>query len=270
MLNKTGTYCLLLSLVLLSACSGKPRYVIPQKKMEKIMVDIKIAESMIDTDYESYRELDQRESLYASIFSKYKITQAQYDSSLVWYGKDFDDYVYMSNRVIAELERRIADLGDVRADNMPASRMDSVDIWTYRTHMKLVPDGLFSGLVFDFQPTTNYTSGSVFVLGMNVWGFNNRTDNKLLVRMVSYQPDSVTVINQTIEMNGPCEIVLRTHPTRQVSRVQGYIYLNSPDEYSPAIYVEKIRMIRYNYGLYQEAEPTLLPETLETPAVATP
>lgn len=71
-----------------------------------------------------------------------------------------------------DLNERQKALGDVQASAAPVSKQDSVDIWPRRTSLRLEPDALFNGVTFDIKPETNYSSGSSFVLGMNVWGIN--------------------------------------------------------------------------------------------------
>ena len=88
-----------------------------------------IGRSMINLDSKEFSDNARKEALYQSIFRKYDITQAEYDSSLVWYGRHLDIYMKVYDRVLADLNERQKALGDVQASAAPVSKQDSVDIW---------------------------------------------------------------------------------------------------------------------------------------------
>ena len=62
----------------------------------------------------------------------------------------------------------------VQADAAPVSNRDSVDIWPRRSYLSCLLPLYLNGVTFDIRPETNYSSGSSFVLGMRVWGLNNK------------------------------------------------------------------------------------------------
>ncbi len=58
-----------------------------------------LAEAMVNVDYNTYKSDTMKLALYESVFRKHDITQAVYDSSLVWYGRNLDIYMEVYNRV---------------------------------------------------------------------------------------------------------------------------------------------------------------------------
>lgn len=119
----------LLATTLLAACSKVPDGILSEKKMQGVLTDMLLAEAMVNVDYNTYKSDTMKLALYESVFRKHDITQAVYDSSLVWYGRNLDIYMEVYNRVLADLNKRINNLGDVQADAAPVSNRDSVDIW---------------------------------------------------------------------------------------------------------------------------------------------
>ncbi len=230
------------------ACSKVPKGVLPEKEMQQLLTDMLVAESMVSSDYQKYKGDSSRMDLYDAVFRKYGVTQAIYDSSLVWYGRNLDIYMKVYERVIVDLDKRIAALGDVQADAGPSTNRDSVDIWPRRNLFVMEPRSLFNGVVFDIKPESNYASGSSFVLGVRVWGLQPNATHKPELRLSAEQRDTILTIRQTIERDGYYQAVLKTMPTRQVRRVFGSIRLDNMDSTYYKVYVDSLSLMRYNYG----------------------
>lgn len=230
------------------ACSKVPKNILSEKEMQQVHTDMLIADAIIGTDYNVYPTDSAKIEIYESVFRKYQISRALYDSSLVWYGRNLDIYMKIYERIIADLTRRNLDLGDIQADLTPTSRNDSVNIWPRRNYMVFHPQSVFNGVTFDLKPETNYPSGSSFVLGVRVWGLPEGMNHYPEIRMVAEQRDTTLRAESRITKDGYYETVLKTMPTRQVRRVYGYIWMNSRDSIDYKIYVDSLTLIRYNYG----------------------
>ena len=115
MRNSLHRYSVVLLLgALLAGCSKVPDGILSEKKMQAVQTDMQLAEAMISLDNKGFPDNAHKEALYQSIFRKYKITQAEYDSSLVWYGRNLDIYMKVYDRVLADLNNRQKALGGAR------------------------------------------------------------------------------------------------------------------------------------------------------------
>ena len=74
------------ALIGLSACSHTPEGVLTEKQMRDVMIDLYTAEAMIYDDPQRFETFEQRRALFNDVFAKHHLTEAQYDSSLMWYG----------------------------------------------------------------------------------------------------------------------------------------------------------------------------------------
>lgn len=239
----------LLMSTLLVACSKVPDGILSEKQMQAVQIDMQLAEAMISVNSKDFSDDARKEALYRSIFRKHDITEALYDSSLVWYGRNLDIYMKVYDRVLADIDARQKALGDVQASAVSSSQQDSIDIWPRRTSLTLDPDALFNGVTFDIQPETNYSSGSSFVLGMNVWGMNKQMHLKPEIRISVDQGDTIITVNDQIVRDGYHETLLKSIPTKQIKRVYGYIRLDNTDSTSYyKVYVDSISLMKYNYG----------------------
>lgn len=253
------TYGVVLLAALAVSCSKTPDGVLSEKKMKDVMVDMQIAEAMINADTQTYGSDAEKDALYQSVFRKHKIRQADYDSSLVWYGHNLEVYMQVYDLVLAELNDRQKALGDVQATAAPVSKRDSVDIWPRLTYLSFSPKAVFNGVTVDIKPDKNYPSGSTFVLGLRVWGLNAAMKGRPTIRLSANQGDTTIVVNEKIMHDGYHETVLRTVPTKQVRSVFGSIRMENKGDSAAyfKIYVDSLNLMRYNYGRYNNAETNL-------------
>lgn len=245
----------LLGAALLFSCSKVPDGILSEKEMKAVLIDMQLAEAVINTDYKTYGDDAQKEALYQAVFRKHKIEQAVYDSSLIWYGRNLDVYMQVYDLVLAELNERQKALGDVQANAAPVSKQDSVDIWPRLTYLTFEPKALFNGVTIDIKPETNYPSGSSFVLGLRVWGLNEGMKNRPEIRLSANQGDTVITVNDKILKDGYHETILRTLPTKQVKSISGFIRLDGKDDSTSyfKVYVDSLNLMRYNYGRITDA-----------------
>jgi hypothetical protein len=102
---------LLLAVIVLSCNRTSRHYIIPQKKFVNVLVDIHLADGMAETNMrhdEGY--LLDSASLYGSVFNKYGVTRAEFDSTMSYYSEHPDDFQKLYNKVTAKLKRIEDDL----------------------------------------------------------------------------------------------------------------------------------------------------------------
>ncbi|GHT44692.1 hypothetical protein FACS189438_3080 [Bacteroidia bacterium] len=237
----------LLALTLLASCSKVPRSILPEKKMKDVMIDMQLAEQLINESYQTYPDSARKAALFESVFRKHNITQAMYDSSLTWYGKHLDIMLQVLDLALDGINTRINDLGDIQAAASNATG-DSANIWPRRNYLRLSPGAVFNGTVFNLKPETPYISGSSFVLGMQVWGLAARMEHWPEVKIAAEMQDTTITIKQTIQTDGYHAITLKTLPTKPIHRVYGYIWMNNTGSGYYNIYIDSLKLAKYNYG----------------------
>ena len=232
-----------------ASCSRIPGGIIPERKMQKILVDMQLAEAMINIDI-AYRSDKEKKALYQSIFEKHHITEAVYDSSLIWYGKNLDVYMQVYNMALAEVKRTIEEIGQIEPEIVYSPNQDSIDIWSIDRYYEFSPSSLSNTLIFNFREKEEYTSGSVFALNLHVWGLDSGTLLPIEVQFCAEQNDTTIVVKNNINTNGYHEMILRSVPTKEVKQVYGYIRLNGGNVPYHKIYLDDFHMMKYFYGSY--------------------
>ena len=240
---------ILLSCVIVS-CSRVPKHIISEKNMRTVLYDMHIAEALVETKNDIYRTIDDRQGVYDAVFKKHNITQSEYDSSLVWYGKNVDLYMDVYNLVLNDIKANVAALGDIKASSLPVdvSSKDSIDIWADNRNYTFDSKNVFNTLLFNTSPIEPYSSGSSFVLGLSIWGISPDFKHKPKIHISAVHADTIISINKELDVDGYYETIIRTVATKQVLRVYGYITVNNAEASYHRIYLNNINLMKYNYG----------------------
>jgi len=245
MLRTVITIMLFLTVI---SCSRAPEGVIPEKKMRQILIDMYLADAIIVAEPTTFYTDDNKKALYQSVFDKYKITEALYDSSLVWYGKNLDVYMQVNNMALAEVKKKIEKLGPVESEQNLNINVDSVDIWSADRYYEFSPVALSNTIIFNFKAAEEYSSGSIFVLGLHVFGLMKGLQSPVEVHLGAQQTDTTITVRNQIFTNGYHELILRTSPVQKVKQVYGYIRFNEDSVSYHKIYVDDLQLIKYRYG----------------------
>jgi hypothetical protein len=125
---------------------------------------------------------------------------------------------------------------------------DSVDIWIFRKYYELFPSALSNAVTFDFHPDDGYASGSIFILGLQVWGLTSKVRQPVEMRLHVDHADTTIMVRDTIRRDGYHEMMIKSHPTKRVNRVYGYVRMNAGDSLYHKVYLDDFSMMKYRYG----------------------
>lgn len=107
----TGTYHILsmLLLVTVTFASCRPKGILHSWEMRDVIVDLHKTEALLQvTDLNNYNG-ETKAIYYSQVLQKHGITQAQFDSSLVWYTAHPQLFDKIYPRVLAQLEKEEKD-----------------------------------------------------------------------------------------------------------------------------------------------------------------
>ena len=75
----------ILAVLAVSFVSCRPKGILSSRKMKDVMIDLHKMDGMIEAAHMEYGYDEAKALYYAQVLEKHGITQAQFDSSLVWY-----------------------------------------------------------------------------------------------------------------------------------------------------------------------------------------
>jgi len=277
---------LLLIVLSLLSCDKTPRGVMSVNAMADLIVDLHLAEAYIDTHGSDFQTDSSKQVLKQSVFKKHGITQQDYDTSLVWYAHNMEDYVKAYDKAVGKLKNRYDKLdkggkrlsGEQEQEIMGAgpgepthnpipgttlphprgvkghkvlttdARSDSADLWQGRRYYALAQGARRGFITFDVSPDAHKRPGDRYQLAYKLM----RGGNEFKVNLsVDYTDGSTAQISRGTNSDGWVSIDVQSDSTRQVRRIYGYVSYDIKRGHTA--YVDSLSLMRThlnkdNYG----------------------
>ncbi len=240
---------LALLLCLTVACDKAPRGVIPESTMEKLIVDLELADAYIESHYDQFPNDSSRLVLKQSVMAKYDITPELYDTSLVWYARNMDVYTKVYENAATHLQGMRDNLNgnaagtrNNAADGLRhsyPSQGDSADLWQGPRRWMLT-QGMKRGFItFDIEPDKEYYRGDryEFMFALKPVRSSFRT-----FMAVDYKDGATAYVSRFSQLNGWNSLILQSDSTRDVRRIYGYVYYNIAS--GDVAYVDSLTLLR--------------------------
>ena len=159
-------FAIIVSLIFIfAACSNRPKGVLNQKDMTNILTDMHKLDGTLAERGIMFSNDSTRMKYYNFVFEKYNITKADFDSSLVWYTKNPQEFNNVYNKVLINLTSLEKDVKSGKyhfIDSVELAKVKS-GIWKKRTQYTLTKDSTRTRLDFEVvDPSLLY--GDVYIL----------------------------------------------------------------------------------------------------------
>lgn len=245
-LSYIGVFCIILLSVV--SCVRVPEGILDEKQMEDLLYEIHMSEGLSDVMVDDYISRQNKEILKKGVFAKHKITPEQFDSSLMWYGKNLELYVNVYRKVIRRLEdenERVKKA--VEADEMQTLSMrgDTIDIWKKERTYEFMSTSAYNVLPFSVTTDENFQFRDKFVLGVHVRMMPDMQEFPRMLLAVENTDSTFLYKTKPILRNGWTEVELKSDTLVFFRNVFGDIYFPTnrltPDQ---RIIVDSIRLIR--------------------------
>lgn len=157
--------------LLSSGCSKRPKGILSEDKMVKVMTDIQIAEAYERSgDAHDLLEGQNRELLGRGVLMQHGVTVEEMDSTLAWYGRNMDEYSKLYKKIDAELNKR--QLKYARAAGESDKEGSSADLWPYNRHFVIDRKSVTNGIIA-YIPAAELAPGDKLLWKMKVDGANS-------------------------------------------------------------------------------------------------
>lgn len=242
-----------LFILVLVGCSKTPEHVINENDMASLMADMYKAEAMVEEESgKSYND-SMKLVIRQSVFMKHNVTQAQFDTSLIWYAHHLDVYDKVYDDVVKQLSGELQELskGDfttissgVNSDikpSVPRYRTvgDTADIWGKSRTWMLLPGFAQNIITFDRKPDKESMKGDKYELAFKLE--NPRQSMKVFIG-VDYKDGSTSYIYRNTNNNGWKHYRLQSDSTREVTRIYGYLSYKSKPTHT--VFVDSVELLR--------------------------
>ena len=111
-----------LTFVTLSLTSCRPKGILSSREMREVLVDLHKTDGIMQIKSSRSMGYEEKDLYYAQVLAKHNVTQAQFDSSLVWYTAHPQFFNKIYPKVLKELEAEEEAFNELYAEELSADR----------------------------------------------------------------------------------------------------------------------------------------------------
>lgn len=246
-----------LVVILVAGCKPKvPSKYIQPDVMEQILYDYHQVMGVAASQSTESSKREFNESVYREgVFRKYGITEADFDSSMVYYCRHTSQLHQIYERLSERFNKEAVALG---ASVSQANRYftlsengDTADIWRDRVALMLVPQAPYNRFQFSVPADTTFRPGDKMMLnfGSNFL-FQDGVRDGVVMLCLRFQNDSVDQRVLHVSSTSHYSISLIDGGHLGIKEVFGFFYLsrgnsaNSSESTVKVMFIDDIRLIR--------------------------
>lgn len=214
------------AVALMSGCKPSvPSQYIQPDDMEDLIYDYHLAQG-IASQQDGNGDYNRRLT-FEMVLREHHVTQAEFDSSLVYYYTRADRFQEIYKHVQARLNDESAKYGAVVSEvhNIASSSLsgDTVDVWKGERMLMLFNDRPYHLYQFSQQTDTTFHAGDSFMLSLNTtWLMQNGNRQATVYLAITYANDSTTKQSTTISSSGTTTLRI-PYCRERVKEMKGFV-----------------------------------------------
>lgn len=269
-----------LAVVFMTACRpGTPKGVITPGKMEDILYDYHIAIAMATQPQMGTQEdRDFNEVMYLhAALKKHGVTEAEFDSSLVYYYGHVDRFAEIYGDVVKRLSEEAvsigASVGEIGQITTFSTTGDTANVWNDATSLLLLPRAGYNRVSFELKADTTYKKGDSFQFNIvSSWMYKSGMKDALVYMAVRYDNDSISTHSVHCTVSGNLNLRVPRVDEHSVKEIRTFIYLapSGEDDSSNLLFIDQIQLIRFHHHGEEQQNNATPPATQAEPAISVP
>ena len=264
---------LALLMFLLMACDVRPKDVLSRGKMEDVLYDYHIMQGIIDELPSEEREAKAQDYINA-VFEKHGITEAQFDSSIVYYNRHTKDL----HKIYSNLKERYSTVNDeiqlVNGNNdmmaVFATGGDTTNLWNSAKLLALRNKDLLNRESFTIQADTSFRRQDQFILTLNpLFIRENQGDYDIQLHVglsILYASGKHAGMTRMLNTSGIQQLTLQTSPDEDIKTITGFFYYRGKKTTRNLCLIDNISLVRMHQ---KEPEQPVQTDSVKTDSLAT-
>lgn len=238
--------------LLMAACApGTPSQYIQPDDMEDILVDYYMARALAqqqtaDREFQSALFIE-------SALKKHGVTQAQFDSSLVYYYTRADRFDAIFQRVSDRLDEQAlilgASEGEIGKYAQVNNQGDTANVWADRRDAVLLPYPPYNRWEFSIEADSTYRRGDqLMLMFMSDYMYQSGKKGGMAYLAVDYG-DTIVGRSQRFTTTGLNQLRLVEDTARTIRSIKGFFYLDGAQEVNTAtrlLFLNSVQLIRFH------------------------
>lgn len=237
---------LLLALTIFSCKPSLPSGIISESDMEDILYDYHIARSIQAIEgTNKYNE----QRMYNDILAKYDYTQAEFDSSMVYYTRHYR----LINNIYKNIEERLTEktiamggnVQDLNSMGEGFSSADTTNIWNDAASILFTQYTPYNVKQFEIKPDTAFKAGDKFIFSFDT-EFIVQDGRRDLVALLAVKFTNDSIASTTQHLSSPMHATLSIDDNERlgIKSISGFLVFNSEKEGSQSTKIALARNIK--------------------------
>lgn len=257
LMNSRSVIYVILLLMMISGCSPVPKGIPEPEQMAQMLADFHTGEAVAEIERRTFDNDSMRLVLRKSILAKHNMTEEQYDSAVMWYGRNMDYYAKVYERVVSILDSRLMDIETRTGGGMSfgvassgsgyiedsSAEGDSVDVW----------QGMRSRIFSTGQPTdvmpfrmfsdAHWERGDIYTLNAKISGGGGYLTTVLAME---YTDGTTDYLSLRSIGNGHKEYSLHTDTAKVPRMIYGLLSYTAAE--GETVVVDSVSLMRSRFG----------------------
>ena len=263
----------LLFLILFAACDDHPQNVLSRGKMEDVLYDYHIMQGIVNDLPAEEREAKGQDYMNA-VFEKHGITEAQFDSSIVYYNRHTKDL----HKIYSNLKERYTAVNEeiqlVNGNNdmmaIFSTGGDTTNLWNSAKLLTLRNKELLNKESFTIHADTSFRRRDQFILTLSpVFIKERREDYDINLHVglsVLFASGKHIGTTRVINNDGTQQLTLQTSKDEDIKSITGFFYYKGKKESRNLCLIDNISLIRMHE---KEPEKVEVADTVKADSIAT-
>ena len=253
---KNSLYALIVMFVLsmLQACKPSvPGKYIQPGDLEDILYDYHLAQALATSDPMSNYDFE-RTKYFLAVLKKHGVTQADFDSSMVYYYSHLDRlkpiYMEVNERLADEAKLVGASVATIGRYTAYSTSGDTANIWKNRTDILLIPRPTMNRFDFTVDVDTSFYKGDSFMFQfMSEYLWQSGSKDAVVCIVTKYEGDSIIQTTNHVSVSGISQVFVPANREQKLKQMSGFIYLNAStdDEMTrKMMFISQMHLIRFH------------------------
>ena len=264
--------------IMVACTPSVPSDVIQPDEMESILYDYHLAQAMARrTDGKDMGYEVARTKYYQAVLRKHEVTEAEFDSSLVYYYSHVDYlhriYGHVNERLSDEAKSLGATVGALGTYSQLSATGDTANIWKNATDVMLMPKPTMNRFDFTVETDSTFRRGDSFVFQfLSDYLWQNGTKETVVCIVSEYEGDSISQVSNRVSVAGLTQVHVPANNKKRVKQMRGFIYLGDGGDNSNTrkmLFISQMQLIRFHNKMIED-ETTLENDSLKADSVKLP
>lgn len=223
-----------LFVIVITACGGRPSYVIDEDDLVNLMADMQLAEAYSSSGIQGMTPKE-RLDLGKAVLAAHGFTQEELDTTLAWYGRNVDEYTLLFEKVDQKINKKRQKIKkETGGDDV---LKEEFDLWKWGHHGIVSPLGIADGWILSISEPDLEKGDRI---SWSLYLKDQVNLNGLLG--VEYSDGSSAAVSSTYNRKNKVQIDFQTDTAKTVSRIYGSLTVK--DRKDLPLYADSIKVIR--------------------------